>query len=125
MSTRVNKTNGSQRYRYRAIHIIQLNSYLFACKLNCSEANYRVSRSKKERSNNKIIKQNKDLRVFIVITIIIILIITPLKTKLLVRVKKCEVSLHDLQLLRRYALKDIYKHIFCYLYTYIYIQVCN
>jgi hypothetical protein len=82
---------------------IHCNSYLFTCKLDSPEANYRVSTSKKKEIT-KYYEQNKNQEVYIVIKIIII----PLKLKLMLRVEKRKVRVYDLQWLRRYAAKEIY-----------------
>jgi hypothetical protein len=52
--------------------IVQFNWYLFTCKLNSPEANCRVSRSKEKEKTTNCYKHNRNWRVYIVITIIII-----------------------------------------------------
>jgi hypothetical protein len=48
-----------RRRRRKIIIIIQLNSYLFTCKLKSPEANYKVRTSKKKETATIKHKQNK------------------------------------------------------------------
>jgi hypothetical protein len=57
--------------------IIQFNSYLFTCKLNSPEANYKVSTSNKKKTkyNKKVYTLMIVIAVIIIIEIIIIIIV--------------------------------------------------
>jgi hypothetical protein len=66
------------------IIIIQFNSYSFTCKLNTTEANYKVSTSKKKNNKtftNKI--QNKAVNIVIIIQL-----------KIKVIIKRCESKIY-------------------------------
>jgi hypothetical protein len=58
-----------REYRYTYIHtIIQFNSYLFMCKLNSTEANYKVSTgTEEEKIHIKRNTKNKAINIIIII----------------------------------------------------------
>jgi hypothetical protein len=71
-------------YEMKAAHYSsQSNSYLFTCKLNSPEANYKVNASKRKKQQQK--NTNKIKNKAVNITIIIVIIIIPLKIYVIIK----------------------------------------
>jgi hypothetical protein len=56
--------------------------------------------------------------------VITTIIIIPLGSEVLLRVKSNKIGTYDLQWLHRYAAQE-YAHTFCYIYIFIYVRVFN